>query len=105
MEKRSSNIGQQKGSKWTIRTLDAYARLDAPQLSVTRQHLQRLLDQEVFYCRIKAIEDVEYDGWVYDFEVTDHHNFVATTSFATTLFKRSRYYCISAPRAPTNPRC
>ena len=68
---------QQRGSKWTTRTLDAYDRLDAPQLSTTRQHLQHLLDQEVFYCKIKTIENVEYDGWVYDFEVAGHHNFVA----------------------------
>ncbi|GAC1423660.1 MAG: hypothetical protein NVSMB54_05160 [Ktedonobacteraceae bacterium] len=32
---------------------------------------------EVHYCRIKAIENVQYDGWVYDFEVEKHHNFVA----------------------------
>ena len=34
-------------------------------------------DQEVYYCKIKEIEEVQYDGWVYDFEVEDHHNFVA----------------------------
>jgi hypothetical protein len=32
--------------------------------------------QEVYYCKIKSIEEVFYDGWVYDFEVEDHHNFV-----------------------------
>lgn len=68
---------RQKPSKWTARTLGAYAHLDVQQLSVTRQRLQRLLDQEVFYCKIEAIEDVEYEGWVYDFEVAEHHNFVA----------------------------
>ncbi len=64
-------------TKWTAQTLAAYARLDKQQLSETRNHLQHLLDQEVFYCRIKSIEDVPYDGWVYDFEVENHHNFVA----------------------------
>ena len=34
-------------------------------------------DKQVYYCKIKEIEDVQYDGWVYDFEVEDHHNFVA----------------------------
>ena len=68
---------QRKRSRWTEQTLAAYARLDKPFLSELRKQLQRLLDQEVFYCRIKAIEDIEYDGWVYDFEVVDHHNFIA----------------------------
>ncbi len=68
---------KQKGSKWTTRTIEAYTRIDIQQLSTMRQQLRQLLDQEVFYCRIKSIEDVEYKGWVYDFEVTEHHNFVA----------------------------
>ena len=66
-----------KPSKWTTQTLSAYGNLDVEQLSLTRQSLQCHLDQEVFYCQIEAIEDVEYEGWVYDFEVSKHHNFVA----------------------------
>ncbi|MDZ8227356.1 SNF2-related protein [Nostoc sp. ChiVER01] len=66
-----------KPSKWTTQTLTAYSNLDVEQLSLTRQSLQCLLDQEVFYCRIESIEEIEYDGWVYDFEVSEHHNFVA----------------------------
>jgi SNF2 family DNA or RNA helicase len=38
---------------------------------------QGLLEQEVYYCKIKEIEETEYEGWVYDFEVEKHHNFVA----------------------------
>ena len=64
-------------SKWTVQTLAAYAQLDLQQLAATRTQLQHLIDQEVYYCRIKEIEEVQYDGWVYDFEVADHHNFVA----------------------------
>ena len=64
-------------TKWTVQTLEAYERLDVQHLIQTRQSLQRLLDQEVFYCKIETIEDVEYEGWVYDFEVSKHHNFVA----------------------------
>jgi SNF2 family DNA or RNA helicase/intein/homing endonuclease len=66
-----------KPSKWTTQTLTAYSNLDVEQLSLTRQSLQCLLDQEVFYCRIESIEEIDYDGWVYDFEVSKHHNFVA----------------------------
>jgi SNF2 family DNA or RNA helicase/intein/homing endonuclease len=64
-------------SKWTIQTLATYAQLDMLQLAATRTQLQRLINQEVYYCRIKEIEEVQYDGWVYDFEVAEHHNFVA----------------------------
>jgi SNF2 family DNA or RNA helicase/intein/homing endonuclease len=66
-----------KTSKWTTQTLTAYAQLDVKQLSLTSQSLQNLLDQEVFYCKIESIEDIDYEGWVYDFEVSEHHNFVA----------------------------
>ncbi|WP_341733275.1 SNF2-related protein [Microcoleus sp. EPA2] len=68
---------QLKLSKWTNQTLEAYANLDTQQLQTIRQSLQVVLDQEVFYCRIEEIEDFEYEGWVYDFEVGKHHNFVA----------------------------
>ncbi|MHC5718166.1 MAG: LAGLIDADG family homing endonuclease, partial [Nostoc sp.] len=66
-----------KPSKWTTQTLTAYTHLDIKQLSLTKQSLQNLLDQEVFYCRIESIEEIDYEGWVYDFEVSEHHNFVA----------------------------
>lgn len=66
-----------KPSKWTQRTLEAYAQVDKQQLIDTRESLWHLLEQEVFYCRIKSIEEIEYEGWVYDLEIKDHHNFVA----------------------------
>jgi hypothetical protein len=68
---------QLPASRWTTRTLTAYAHLDLETLRETRRQIQRFLDREVFYCRIKSIEPVEHDGWVYDFEVEQHHNFVA----------------------------
>ncbi|HET7087955.1 MAG TPA: SNF2-related protein, partial [Anaerolineae bacterium] len=64
-------------SKWTVSTLAAYAALDHDALQGTRDHLSRLIEREVFYCRIVEIRDVEYGGWVYDFEVEGRHNFVA----------------------------
>ncbi|MBO0861531.1 MAG: SNF2 helicase associated domain-containing protein [Chloracidobacterium sp.] len=49
--------------------------------AVEREHCSlkqsKWLGQEVIYCKIKSVEDVEYDGWVYDFEVAEHHNFIA----------------------------
>ncbi|MEG4633750.1 SNF2-related protein [Microcoleus sp. AR_TQ3_B6] len=68
---------QLKPSKWTNQTLEAYANLNVAQLDIVRENLQLILDREVFYCRIEEIEDFEYSGWVYDFEVSQHHNFVA----------------------------
>ncbi len=68
---------EKPASKWTVQTLAAYAQLDRQLLASTRVQLQHLIDQEVYYCRIKEIEEVQYDGWVYDFEVERHHNFVA----------------------------
>jgi SNF2 family DNA or RNA helicase len=68
---------EKPASKWTVQTLAAYSQLDRQLLTSTRVQLQHLIDQEVYYCRIKEIEEVEYDGWVYDFEVEHHHNFVA----------------------------
>lgn len=66
-----------KPSKWTIQTLQAYSDLDTAKVIAAKADLQQLLDREVFYCRIEKVEDIEYDGWVYDFEVEQHHNFVA----------------------------
>ncbi|HEY6400659.1 MAG TPA: SNF2-related protein, partial [Blastocatellia bacterium] len=66
-----------KPSKWTAQTLKSYAELDRGLIEVMKDRLSRLLGQEVFYCKIKSVEDVEYDGWVYDFEVAEHHNFIA----------------------------
>lgn len=68
---------QVKPSRWTARTLEAYENLDVRRLKVTRQRLRRFLDEEVFYCKIQNIEEAPYEGWVYDFEVDEHHNFVA----------------------------
>ena len=40
-------------------------------LESTRRQLQRLLDREVFYCKVEDIEETPYEGWVYDFEVVE----------------------------------
>ncbi|MBK9711190.1 MAG: hypothetical protein IPO81_07645 [Kouleothrix sp.] len=47
---------------------------------------------------MKAIEEIEYEGWVYDFEIEQHHNFVAnniichntiqTLAFLQSLYER-----------------
>jgi intein/homing endonuclease/superfamily II DNA or RNA helicase len=64
-------------SKWTASTLAAYDRFNPIDLGVIRDALAERADREVFYARITSVEDVDYTGWVYDFEVEEHHNFVA----------------------------
>ncbi|HEU4323035.1 MAG TPA: SNF2-related protein [Roseiflexaceae bacterium] len=64
-------------SKWTAQTLAAYEHLDHGAFGQTRQRIQGLLDQEVFFCRVATVEEIDHEGWVYDVEVAEHHNFVA----------------------------
>jgi len=64
-------------SRWTSQTLEAYENLDARRLKATRRQLRRLLEGEVFFCKVEHVEEAPYEGWVYDFEVDEHHNFVA----------------------------
>src|SRR5260370_8064479 len=96
-------------SRWTAQTLAAYAALDTQILSMTRVKLQCLLEQEVYYCCMKEIEDIEYDGWVYDFEVEEHHNFVANnilchnTIQMITLLLHERENKNKAPQQQLNP--
>ena len=68
---------QLKLSRWTQKTLTAYQKLDRQYLASKKQQLQTLLNREVFYCQVKSVEEIDYEGWVYDFEVPTHHNFVA----------------------------
>ena len=64
-------------SKWTSSVLKSYENLDKERLLDMRNELNALSAQEVFYCKIASIEEFNYTGWVYDFEVEKHHNFVA----------------------------
>lgn len=104
-----SGVAQQeyqllKPSKWTTQTLEAYARLDVDNLSLTAQSLEHLIEQEVFYCKIESIEDIDYEGWVYDFEVRKYHNFVAnniichnTVQFITFLLHLKEQEALEKP--------
>jgi SNF2 family DNA or RNA helicase len=64
------------GNRWTERTFAAYAAVDHVTLSDIRDRLHRRTSQQVYYARITSVEEVDYDGYVYDFEVAEHHNFV-----------------------------
>ncbi|MEL6788336.1 MAG: SNF2-related protein, partial [Cyanobacteria bacterium J06607_15] len=72
-----ANYRQLKPSRWTQKTLGAYKHLDRQYLANKKQQLETLLNREVFYCRVKSVEEIDYQGWVYDLEVPVYHNFVA----------------------------
>ena len=72
-----ANYRNLKPSRWTQKTLNAYQKIDRQYLVSQKQQLETLLNREVFYCRVKSVEEIDYQGWVYDFEIPVHHNFVA----------------------------
>jgi len=39
--------------------------------------LEARIETEVFFAKVTRVEEVALDGWVYDFEVPEHHSFVA----------------------------
>lgn len=41
------------------------------------EYIKEYLTSPVVYQRIKSIEEIEYDGYVYDIEVDEYHNFIA----------------------------
>lgn len=65
--------GSGNNKKW----LSLYESLDKDWLRCKQSQMQNLIDQEVHYATIKNIEEIDYDGWVYDLEVEDDHNYVA----------------------------
>ena len=79
----------------TIRTLDAQAVQDVADC------LHERLAREAFYAKVVSVEDTQLDGWVYDLEVAEHHNFVAGGLLAhnTIMSGRTLYH-----RAATTKR-
>ena len=72
-----AEYASKRPGRWTEQTLAAYEKLDLDDLGAMRDILAERANREVFYPRIVSVEDVDYTGWVYDFEVAEHHNFVA----------------------------
>jgi len=60
------------------RTAVIAARKVSPdELEQTATALERRAERQVFYARVVSVDDVVLNGWVYDLEVAEHHNFVA----------------------------
>ncbi|MGI8559575.1 MAG: LAGLIDADG family homing endonuclease [Solirubrobacteraceae bacterium] len=53
------------------------AALDTGRLRDLAAKLERRAAAEVVYLTVERIKEVDHDGWVYDFEVPEHHNYVA----------------------------
>ena len=53
------------------------ARVDTRKVRALAARLAQRVSGDVLYARIVEIEEVDYDGWVYDFEVAGKQNFVA----------------------------
>jgi intein/homing endonuclease len=86
----SAGLLTKRGKQWYGRTVkvilekgesfpykNVYDNLDKVWLKQKRDELQKLIDQEVHYAKIKSVEEIDYDGWVYDLEVEEDHNYVA----------------------------
>ncbi|WP_182885051.1 SNF2-related protein [Microbispora sp. H10885] len=67
----------QPANRWTGKVAAAYRALDRDALRAIRDELAMRAEREVFYTRVVSVEEVDYEGYVYDFEVAEHHNFVA----------------------------
>ncbi|MFN3429629.1 MAG: UvrD-helicase domain-containing protein [Candidatus Sericytochromatia bacterium] len=64
-------MGNQNAPAFTLGTPQAEA------IQVTRRLLDALLERDLAYPTIVAIDEFRYDGWVYDLTIADTHNFVA----------------------------
>lgn len=51
--------------------------LDADTVESVADRLHHRLAREAFHARVVSVKEVQLDGWVYDLEVAEHHNFVA----------------------------
>jgi ATP-dependent exoDNAse (exonuclease V) alpha subunit len=70
-------VGKQAGHRYERATTEAFEKLDLARIREQRDALAYLQNQQVHYVKVIEVEDVELDCWVYDFEVAEHHNYVA----------------------------
>ena len=66
-----------KGKPATQATLDSYKNVDRKKLLALADELTARAERDVYYARVLSVEPVHLEGYVYDFEVAGHHNYVA----------------------------
>jgi hypothetical protein len=77
--------------------------LDTAILRDYAARLERRIRQNVFYLTIERIEEVEYNGWVYDFEVPEHRNYVVGGMLAHNTAALATFYANDAESRDTAP--
>jgi intein/homing endonuclease len=70
-----------------------YEDLDEDWLDSKIERLQEFVDQDVWWSKVVSIEEVEYEGYIYDFCVPETRNFIAEDMVVhnTALLKRIVY--------------
>lgn len=69
-------------NRYTDSTAALYAAIDRDEVADLASALEERIDRDVWFARITRIEDVEYEGEVFDFEVAGPHNYVACNVLA-----------------------
>jgi SNF2 family DNA or RNA helicase len=76
-----TNVEGIPGSDLLTAARAAYSQVDRPGLTAVTEALNARASREAFYATVMSVKDVDYEGWVYDFEVPEHHNYVAAGMF------------------------
>lgn len=95
------------GHRYKQHNLEALDRLPVEELRSLRDKLRARLERGVYYSRVVKVEPVQLDGWVYDLEVEEHHNYVAggmvthntasTRALCTVLAETGKNVYLCAP--------
>lgn len=57
--------------------MEGFNSVDKDYFIEKRNEVQELIDQDVWWVKIEEIEEIDYEGYVYDLSVPETHNFVA----------------------------
>lgn len=75
------------------RQLAAYAQTDLVAMGELTAQLARRVEVDAYWATVVEVDDVLLDGWVYDFEVEEAHNYVAA-GMITHNTERVRAYAV-----------
>ena len=65
------------GNRWTKSTLRAYNSLPKKCVNRVFNGLKQIKDNDLLYDKIVSIEEIEYDGYIYDLCIEDTRNYIA----------------------------
>ena len=81
-----------RGPNASRKRIAQLASLDSERVRDLGAKIAKRTDAEVVYLTVDAVEEVNHDGWVYDFEVADHQNYVAGGMLAHNTAALTRCY-------------